>query len=182
MADILTLAGSPSSSSRSTAILDYSRTILERHRLSTEAITIRDFQPEDLLFANFNSPDIQALFTKVAAARAVIVATPVYKAAYSGALKTLLDLLPQNALANKIVLPIATGGTNKHLLSIDYSLNPVLAALGARHILQGVYIVDNQVVSYHDSHSLKLEQDAEERLIQSLQLLAEHIHVERTLA
>ncbi len=34
-----------------------------------------------------------------------------YKAAYSGALKTLLDLLPERALQGKVVLPLATGGT-----------------------------------------------------------------------
>jgi NAD(P)H-dependent FMN reductase len=34
----------------------------------------------------------------------------VYKAAYSGLLKTLLDLLPQCALAGKVVLPVVTGG------------------------------------------------------------------------
>lgn len=171
MADILNLAGSPSVSSRSSAILDYSRSILEEHQLSTESISIRDFPATDLLFANFNSPTIQALYPKISVARAVIVATPIYKASYSGALKTLLDLLPQNALENKIVLPIATGGSDKHLLSIDYALNPVLAALGARHILKGVYIVDSQVLSYGDNKSFKLETEAEDRLLQGLNQL-----------
>jgi FMN reductase len=182
MADILSLAGSPSVSSRSSAILDYSRSILERHQLSTESIAIRDFPAEDLLFANFNSPDIQALYPKISAARAVIVATPVYKASYSGALKTLLDILPQNALENKIVLPIATGGSAKHLLSIDYALNPVLAALGARHILQGVYIVDTQVLSYGENKAFKLEKDAEDRLLQGLDQLVTALHLEPILA
>lgn len=40
----------------------------------------------------------------------VILATPVYKAAYSGLLKTFLDLLPQGGLRDKVVLPIARNG------------------------------------------------------------------------
>ncbi|MNI46695.1 FMN reductase (NADPH) [compost metagenome] len=60
-------------------------------------------------------------------------------------LKTFLDLVPQKGLAGKVVLPLFIGGSLAHLLSIDYSLKPVLSALGARHILGGVYTVDSQV-------------------------------------
>jgi hypothetical protein len=38
----------------------------------------------------------------------VVIASPIYKAAYPGALKALLDLLPQATLAGKIALPLAT--------------------------------------------------------------------------
>jgi FMN reductase len=73
------------------------------------------------------------------------VATPIYKAAYTGLLKAFLDLLPQGAFANKVVLPIATGGTIAHLLAIDYALKPVLSELKARHILGGIYVIDKQL-------------------------------------
>jgi FMN reductase len=81
----------------------------------------------------------------VARARAVVVATPVYKAAYSGVLKVFLDLLPQTALRDKVVLPLATGGSPHHMLALDYALRPVLQSLSARHILPGVYATDSQV-------------------------------------
>ena len=82
----------------------------------------------------------------VHAADVVVVATPIYKAAYSGLLKTFLDLLPQDALRGKTVLPLATGGSAAHLLALDYALKPVLAALGARDILDGVFATDAQLV------------------------------------
>jgi FMN reductase len=81
----------------------------------------------------------------VAEARGLIVATPVYKAAYTGSLKALLDILPPQAFRNKTVLPIATGGSPAHMLVLDYSLKPVLGALGASDILQGVYATDGQI-------------------------------------
>ena len=57
----------------------------------------------------------------------VIVATPIYKAAYSGLLKVFLDLLPAEALRGKTVLPLASGGSVAHLLALDYALKPVLS-------------------------------------------------------
>jgi len=57
----------------------------------------------------------------------------------------LLDLLPQTALKEKTVLPLATGGSPHHMLALDYALRPVLQALAARHILPGVYATDSQV-------------------------------------
>ena len=75
----------------------------------------------------------------------MLVATPIYKAAYSGLLKLFLDVLPADALRGKTVLPLATGGSPAHLLALDYALKPVLGALGARHLLDSVYATDAQL-------------------------------------
>ena len=58
---------------------------------------------------------------------------------YSGVLKAFLDLLPQDGLADKLVLPLATGGSQSHMLALDYALRPVLASLAPRHILPSIY-------------------------------------------
>ena len=91
------------------------------------------------------------------------MATPVYKAAYAGVLKAFLDLLPQDALHDKVVLPIATGGSSAHLLALDYALKPVLGALGASHILRGVYVTDSQVQFEHGG-ALRLADELDARL------------------
>lgn len=145
MTDVITIAGSPSSSSRSAAVLAYVRQAIERQGLRTLALSVRDLPPEDLVYGRVDSPAVLEWAALIRQARAVVVATPVYKAAYSGVLKAFLDLLPQQALAGKLVLPIATGGSPAHMLAIDYALRPVLASLSAQHILQGVYIVDSQI-------------------------------------
>ncbi|MCL4859304.1 MAG: NADPH-dependent FMN reductase [Caldilineaceae bacterium] len=145
MSDILTIAGSPSAPSRSAAVLAYTRGFLEKHGLATDAIHVRDLDAGDLLSARFDGASIRDSIAKVQRARAVVIATPVYKAAYSGVLKAFLDLLPQDALADKSVFPIATAGSSSHLLAIDYALKPVLFALGAQHVLKGLYIQDSQL-------------------------------------
>ncbi|MNI21963.1 FMN reductase (NADPH) [compost metagenome] len=108
-------------------------------------IKVRDIPAEDLLYAKFDSEAIVNANALVAQADAVFVATPVYKASYTGVLKAFLDLLPQKGLSRKIVLPLAVGGTISHLLAIDYALKPVLSSLGAQNILQGVYALDKQI-------------------------------------
>ena len=74
--------------------------------------SVRDIPTHDSIFgAGENNPDLNKVVDQLEQASGVIIATPIYKAAYSGALKALLDLLPQQAFAGKVVLPIATGGS-----------------------------------------------------------------------
>ncbi|WP_175400395.1 NAD(P)H-dependent oxidoreductase, partial [Streptomyces prasinopilosus] len=103
-----------------------------------------------------------ALFAR---ADGVVVGTPVYKASYSGVLKALLDLLPQYALAGKTVLPLATGGSIAHVLAIDYALRPVLSSMGAAHIVQGRFILDEDI-TVHDDGSPAVARGAADALAQ----------------
>ena len=143
---VLLIAGSPSEQSRSAALLDsVSDRLARRSGFVVERLNIRELPAQALLLAEWGHPAIAAAIAQVERARAIVVATPVYKAAYSGLLKVLLDLLPQTALKEKTVLPLATGGSPNHMLALDYALRPVLQSLSARHILPGVYATDVQV-------------------------------------
>jgi FMN reductase len=176
MAQIVALAGSPSPASRSTGVLEHARTLLARHQIATTLIQVRDLPAEDLLFGRFDSPAIQQAGATLSEAQVVIVATPIYKAAYSGVLKAFLDLLPSQSLANKVILPIATGASPTHLLAIGYALNPVLAELGATTILGGMYILDSQIQRTDDA-SFVLDEAIEQRLQRSLQDVVLHIQL-----
>ena len=142
---ILLLAGSPSERSRSAALLDAVAARLAGRGITIERLHIRDLSPQALLLADTGHRSIAVAADLVQRSRAIVIATPVYKAAYSGVLKVFLDLLPQTALKNKVVLPLATGGSPHHMLALDYALRPVLQSLSARHILPGVYATDSQV-------------------------------------
>jgi len=142
---VLLIAGSPSERSRSAALLDSVSYRLAARGAQVERLLIRDLSPQALLLADTSHLSVRNAIDQVARARAVVIATPVYKAAYSGVLKVFLDLLAQNALQGKTVLPLATGGSPHHMLALDYALRPVLQSLSARHILPGVYVTDAQV-------------------------------------
>jgi FMN reductase len=142
---VLLIAGSPSERSRSAALLDAVAQRLQFRGVQVERLHIRDLSAQALILADFGHPTISHSLGRVAKADVVVVATPVYKAAYSGVLKVFLDLLPQTGLAGKTVLPLATGGSPNHMLALDYALRPVLQSLGAKHILSGIYATDAQV-------------------------------------
>jgi FMN reductase len=170
MPTILLISGSPSPTSKSAAILEYAKLRLIDAKVDARTVSVRDFPPQDLIQGKYDSPSFNELKGWVADAEGVIVATPIYKAAYSGALKTLLDILPQTALKGKTVLPLATGGSPAHLLAIDYSLKPVLSALGATDVLQGVYIVDKEVSL--DGDRLTIADELRVRLDEQIDLLS----------
>ncbi|WP_279155892.1 NADPH-dependent FMN reductase [Obesumbacterium proteus] len=163
---IVSLAGSPKQPSRSSALLAVAHRWLARHNVEIVHFSLQDFVAEDLLFANFNSPQILALNHALSRADGLLVATPVYKAAYSGALKSILDLLPERALEHKVVLPLATAGSSNHFLALDYALKPVLSALKAQEVLHGVFATDVQID--YASREATLEAALAERLEESL--------------
>lgn len=171
---VLLIAGSPSESSRSAALLDsVSLRLARRGGLKVERLNIRELPAQALLLAEWGDPEIVKALAQVQRARAIVVATPVYKAAYSGVLKVFLDLLPQTALKEKTVLPLATGGSPHHMLALDYALRPVLQSLSARHILPGVYATDAQIARSADGR-YTLDADIATRLDEAVAtLLAE---------
>ena len=145
MSTILVLTGSPSVRSRTAALAGHVADDLALDGHDVAVLHVRDLPAAALLAADTADPHIAAAVRQVIAADAVVVATPIYKASYSGLLKVFLDLLPQAALQGKVVLPLATGGTVAHLLAIDYGLRPVLVALGARHIATGRFVLDTHI-------------------------------------
>jgi SsuE family FMN reductase len=165
MATIATISSSPSDVSRTDAVLSYVTKRLLSHGHKVTPIVLRDLPAEPLLRGRADDPGIQIAIDTLAAADAVVVTTPVYKAAYSGLLKVFLDLLPQYALRGKTVLPLATGGTPAHVLVIDYALRPVLTSLGAGAIGQGWFVLSSHVRLY-DGGGLLLDPAASVPLYQ----------------
>jgi len=168
---VVSLGGSPSARSRSAVLLGRARAWLQSHGVEVATFHVRDFPAEDLLHARFDSPQVQHFIQLVDKADGLIVATPIYKASFSGALKTLLDLLPERALAQKVVLPVATGGSIAHMLAVDYALKPVLAALKAQEMLQGIFADDSQITYGEGTAADQLAPALELRLNSALEEL-----------
>jgi FMN reductase len=163
MPTILAISGSPSATSKTGRVLTHLA-----QRLTVEAdvrlLAVRDLPAEVLLGADPNHPVILDVVEQIKNADGLIIATPVYKAAYSGILKALLDLLPQFAFANKVVLPLATGGTIAHVLAIDYALRPVLTTMGATHVVPGYFILDKLISDDPAGPGILIEEPAQSLL------------------
>jgi len=152
---VLLLGGSPSPQSSCTRLLQYigDHLALQGHR--PLRLETRDLPAGALLHADTAQAEIARAVAQVTASSVIVVATPVYKASYTGLLKAFLDLLPQDGLAGKAVLPIATGGSQSHMLALDYALRPVLASMAARFILPSIYATSEQL-SWHSEYGLAL--------------------------
>ena len=84
--------------------------------------------------------DTGLLVGRIAAADAVVFATPVYRGSLSGSLKNLIDHTPLPALAGKPVGIVAMGGSDHHFLGVERHLRDILAFFGARTAPLAVYI------------------------------------------
>ncbi|HZW24631.1 MAG TPA: NADPH-dependent FMN reductase [Gallionella sp.] len=169
---ILLIGGSPSATSRTSRWLANIGARLEQAGLDVETLQVRDLPAEALLHADFKHPQIISALQQVENADAIVIATPVYKASYSGILKAFIDLWPQFGLRGKVVLPLANGGSPAHTLILDYALRPVLASLAPRQILESIYAVEQQLV-WSDEIGLTLDPAIEQRVQAGIDNLTE---------
>jgi FMN reductase len=72
----------------------------------------------------------------------VVVASPTYKAAYTGLLKVFLDRFPSDGLAGVVAVPLMLGAGPAHALAPEHTLRPVLVELGATVPTRGLYLID----------------------------------------
>ncbi|UQV46288.1 FMN reductase [Janthinobacterium lividum] len=78
----------------------------------------------------------------------LVVATPVYRGAYTGLFKHFFDFIDQDALIDKPVLLAATGGSERHALMIDHQLRPLFSFFQTRTLPLGVYATDKDFIDY----------------------------------
>ena len=135
MSDVVLISGSPSVSSRTATVLNFCAEKLREAGRKTTVIQVREL-------TNPQSQQTKDALTLIGEARAVVIATPVYKASLTGLLKSFLDLLPTDALKGKVALPLATGAAPAHALAIEHELSPLLFALGADAVVRGRYFID----------------------------------------
>ena len=86
--------------------------------------------------------EVAALVAAVAAADLVVVATPTYKASYTGLLKLFLDRFGAGSLEG-VAVPLMLGGSPAHSLAPEFTLRPVLSEISATSPAKGLYVVDS---------------------------------------
>ena len=141
---VIGISGSPNTASRSRALLELALAALDKQGAGPSRLIDLSKLPADALLGRRPDAAVADAIQGVLDAAILVVSTPIYRATYSGLLKVFFDLLPQDALARKVALPIATGGGPAHLLAVDHGLRPLLASVGALVVATGVYGTDAQ--------------------------------------
>jgi FMN reductase len=95
----------------------------------------------------FDAEDAQVLAEVDALRHAdlAVIASPTYKASFTGLLKLFLDRIPTGALSGVVAIPVMTGGAATHSLAVEVHLRPVLAELGATLPTRGLYVIESQL-------------------------------------
>jgi FMN reductase len=87
---------------------------------------------------------VKGLLEEVAGSDLVIVASPTYKATYTGILKSFLDRYGNDALARTVAVAVMTGAAQIHALAPEVHLRPLLVELGASTPTRGLYVTEQQ--------------------------------------
>jgi FMN reductase len=135
---VVTVVGNPRAASR-TAAAAASVAELLASELGTpyridELVDLVTFAPAIFQGEAASEENREALDSAIelaSSASVLVLATPVYKGSYSGLLKSFLDVLPPQALAGSVVVPVTVSAAPSHKLLADLQLRPVLAELGA---------------------------------------------------
>jgi FMN reductase len=98
--------------------------------------------------ADVLDPDAVAVDEDVEALRRLdllVVASPTYKATYTGLLKSFLDRYQTRGLAGVVAVPVMVGGAPHHCLAVDVHLRPLLVELGAVVPTPGLFVLDGEL-------------------------------------
>jgi FMN reductase len=107
-----------------------------------------DFGPALL---DWSDPAVANAVAAVQASDLVIVASPTYKATYTGLLKLFLDRFGAGSLAGVTAVALMLGGDLRHSLAPEAFLKPVLTELGASCPTSGLFLLDSE---WADSETL----------------------------
>ena len=73
-----------------------------------------------------------------------IIASPTYKATYTGLLKLFLDRIDSGSLTGVTAVPLMLGGHWRHALAAELFLKPVLVELGATCPTPGLFLPESE--------------------------------------
>lgn len=84
--------------------------------------------------------DTRMVAEAIMGADAIIIGSPIFQASIPGSLKNVFDLLPVNALQDKVVGIIMTAGSAKLYLVADHQLRPILTYMKAQVVQSYVFV------------------------------------------
>lgn len=159
---ISVVVGNPKPNSRTARVATAVATSLATPGVDT--ITVVDLAEHASKLFDWPSEELAALSKEVAESDVIVVASPTYKATYTGLLKAFLDRYPNQGLKGVIAVPVMTGADLRHSMGPDVNLRPLLVELGACVPSQSLYFVMDQVDQL-DAIVARWAEDARPRMI-----------------
>ncbi|MBX3014065.1 MAG: NAD(P)H-dependent oxidoreductase [Caldilineaceae bacterium] len=180
MPKVVTITGCTSPVSRAGAVLAHVHKTLAAAAITPENIAIRQLPATDLSLGRIYSTPVRQSKSLIEEADGVVIAASVCKTTYNGGLKAFLDLLSADAFRGKIILPIVLSASALDFPAVDYSLQAVLAGLGANAVLDALFLLERQV-QLHD-RQVHFDELAQPRLQSATQNLIRSVRQKASLA
>jgi FMN reductase len=143
MLKVTILVGNPKPQSRTRMIAE--RLVSACFRPDSYELSVIDLSDHTDTIFTWPSDLMTELTNRVAGSDLVVVASPTYKASYTGLLKAFLDRYPANGLHGVIAIPLLTGADLSHFMAPRTSLVPVLLELGAATPFGSFYFVTSKM-------------------------------------
>jgi FMN reductase len=102
-------------------------------------VDLADLGPQ--LF-DWSSVAVRDAVTAVRECSLLVVASPTYKASFTGLLKAFLDWFGTTDLAGVVTVPLMVGAGPAHALAVEVHLRPVLVEIGATLPTRGLYVLE----------------------------------------
>lgn len=140
MTGVVVLCGNPRAGSRTLRVAEAAA-----GALGATAPLVLDLAALPAPFGPAAGTELAAPLAAVRGAEVLIVASPTYKATYTGLLKAFFDLLPGPALAGVAAVPVMTAGGPRHALAADVHLRPLLLELGAHTPTAALVVLEEEL-------------------------------------
>jgi FMN reductase len=92
-----------------------------------------------------SSAEVQRDLESLRGVQTLVVASPTYKATYTGLLKSFFDRYESGALDGVVAIPVMVGGAPQHALACEVHLRPLLVELGAVVPTRGLYVLEAEL-------------------------------------
>jgi FMN reductase len=143
---VVVVCGNPKTNSRTLgvaeAVAKRAATAAGRENITTHIIDLGNFGGQ--LF-DWSSESVKAEVAALSGADLAVIASPTYKASYTGLLKAFLDWFGQTGLAGVVAIPVMVGGSAIHALAPEVFLRPLVVEVGAIVATRGLFILDTEL-------------------------------------
>ena len=175
MAKIFGISGGITQPSRTKALVE-SIVIKASHKFHSQGDVVDVAQIAHVLGSTISfdsfAPPLADAYEKLNQADLIVIATPIYKASYTGLLKHFFDLVDPKQIAGKVAILAATGGSDQHALVLEYQLRSLASFFGLYTVPTTIYVKDTDFTNYKLS-SETIDKRIEVALTQAEFLLAQ---------
>lgn len=134
----------PSTTSNLTKIIE--REIVKQNRNNIiHHYELKEYGHEilDRMFTGFSNEHLKLMTQVVEESDALVLSTPIFNTGPSGLFKSFLDILEPGKFNGIPVILAATGGSERHSLSIEYNIRPIVTYLRMDPMTTSIYASPN---------------------------------------